>query len=55
MDFSQRRTSLSKSTPTEQAEQLLYNHHLQEFQTSLKQERGLADATIVNRQRWNPF
>jgi integrase/recombinase XerD len=42
---------MSKSTPAEQAEQLLYNRHLQEFLTSLKQERGFADATIVNRQR----
>src|SRR5271156_1724979 len=42
---------MSKSIPAEQAEQLLYNHYLQEFLTSLKQERGFADATIVNRNR----
>jgi len=42
---------MSKSTPAEQAEQLRYNHHLQEFLTSLKQESGFADATIVNRKR----
>jgi len=42
---------MSKSTPAEHAEQLLYNHHLQEFLTFLKQERGFADATIVNRKR----
>jgi hypothetical protein len=28
-----------------------YNHHLQQFLTFLKQERGFADATIVNRKR----
>jgi len=28
-----------------------YHHHLQEFLTFLKQERGFADATIVNRKR----
>jgi site-specific recombinase XerD len=27
-----------------------YSHHLQEFLTSLKQERGFADATIINRE-----
>jgi integrase/recombinase XerD len=42
---------MSKSIPAEQAEQLLYNQHLQEFLTSLKQDRGFADATIVNRKR----
>jgi hypothetical protein len=41
---------MSKSTPAEQAEPSLYNHHLQEFLTSLKQERGFADATISNRE-----
>jgi len=45
-----------KSTPAEQAEQLLYNANLQEFLTFLKQERGFADATIVNRARsMKPF
>jgi site-specific recombinase XerD len=28
-----------------------YDHHLQEFLTSLKRERGFADAAIVNRER----
>ena len=42
---------MSKSTPAEQTEQLLYNHHLQQFLTFLKHERGFADATIVNRER----
>jgi site-specific recombinase XerD len=42
---------MSNSTHAEQGEQLLYNHHLQEFLTSLKQERGFAEATIVNRKR----
>jgi len=42
---------VSKSTPAEQTEQLLYNHHLQEFLTFLKQEKGFADATIINRKR----
>jgi site-specific recombinase XerD len=42
---------MSKLIPAEQAEQLLYNQHLQEFLTSLKQDRGFADATIVNRKR----
>ena len=35
----------------EQSESLPYNHHLQQFLTFLKQERGFADATIVNRER----
>jgi integrase/recombinase XerD len=35
----------------EQVEPLPYNRHLQEFLTFLRQERGFADATIVNRQR----
>jgi site-specific recombinase XerD len=35
----------------EQVELSPYNHHLQEFVTFLKQERGFADATIVNRRR----
>jgi integrase/recombinase XerD len=42
---------VSKSMPTEQGESLPYNHHLQQFLTCLKQERGFADATIVNRKR----
>jgi len=40
-----------KSTPLEQIEPSPYNRHLQEFLTFLKQERGFADATIVNRKR----
>ena len=40
-----------KSTPVEQIELSPYNRHLQEFLTFLKQERGFADATIVNRKR----
>ena len=42
---------MSKSMLTEQRESLPYNHHLQPFLTFLKQERGFADATIVNRER----
>src|SRR5260370_22351372 len=47
----ERRTTVSKSMQAEPGEQLLYNHHLHQFLTFLKQERGFADATIVNRQR----
>ena len=42
---------MSKLTPAEQGEPLPYNHHLQEFLSFLKQERGFAEATIVNRKR----
>jgi integrase/recombinase XerD len=42
---------MSRSRPVEQNEPLPYNHHLQQFLTFLKQERGFADATIVNRKR----
>jgi site-specific recombinase XerC len=35
----------------EQSHPSPHNHHLQEFLTSLKHERGFADATIVNRER----
>jgi len=35
----------------EQSEPSPYNHHLQQFLTFLKQERGFAEATIVNRKR----
>jgi site-specific recombinase XerD len=42
---------VSRSMPAEQGEPSPYNHHLQEFLTFLKQERGFADATIVNRKR----
>ncbi len=42
---------MSNSTPVEQDEPSSHNHHLQAFLVSLKQERGFADATIVNRER----
>jgi site-specific recombinase XerD len=42
---------VSRSMLAEQSETSPYNHHLQEFLTFLKQERGFADATIVNRKR----
>jgi hypothetical protein len=42
---------MDKSTHVEQIEQSPNNRHLQEFLTFLKQERGSADATIVNRKR----
>jgi integrase/recombinase XerD len=42
---------VSKSMHAEQNQPSPYNHHLQQFLTSLKQERGFADDTIVNRQR----
>ena len=42
---------MSKSTHSEPGESSPYNHHLQQFLTFLKQERGFAEATILNRQR----
>ncbi len=42
---------MSRSVHAEQSEWLLYNHHLHQFLTSLKHERGFADATIVNLER----
>jgi len=42
---------MSKSTPVEQNQPSPYNHQLQQFLSFLKQERGFADATIVNRKR----
>jgi site-specific recombinase XerC len=42
---------MSRSRLVEQNEPLPYNHHLQPFLTFLKQERGFANATIVNRRR----
>ena len=42
---------MSKSMHAEQGEPSPYNHHLQQFLTFLKHERGFADATIVNRKR----
>ena len=35
----------------QQIEFSTYNHHLGEFLSFLKKERGFADATIVNRKR----
>jgi site-specific recombinase XerC len=35
----------------EQVELSPYNHHLQEFLTFLKRDRGFTDATIINRKR----
>jgi site-specific recombinase XerD len=40
---------VSRSMHAEPGESLPYNHH--QFLTFLKQERGFADATIVNRKR----
>jgi site-specific recombinase XerD len=34
-----------------QGEPMPYNHHLHQFLTFLKHERGFADARIVNRKR----
>ena len=42
---------MSKSMHAQQSEPSPYNHHLQQFLTFLKQERGFADATTVNRER----
>jgi site-specific recombinase XerD len=42
---------MSRSIHAAQGESLLYNHHLHQFLTFLKHERGFADATIVNRER----
>jgi len=41
---------VSISTHAEPSESSPYNHHLQQFLTFLKHERGFADATIVNRE-----
>ena len=49
--FLREETTMSRSRRVEQNELLPYNHHLQLFLTLLKQERGFADDTIVNRQR----
>src|SRR5258708_34258818 len=46
-----RRTNMSRSIHAAQVESLPYNHHLHQFLTFLKHERGFADATIVNRER----
>jgi site-specific recombinase XerD len=42
---------VSKSMHPEQTEPSPHNHYLQQFLAFLKQERGFADATIVNRKR----
>jgi site-specific recombinase XerD len=42
---------MSKSMHADQGEPSPHNHHLQQFLNFLRQERGFADATIVNRQR----
>jgi integrase/recombinase XerD len=42
---------VSRSMHALQGEPLPYNHHLHQFLTFLKHERGFADATIVNRER----
>ncbi len=42
---------MSRSMRAQHVEPSAHNHHLQPFLTFLKQERGFADATIVNRQR----
>ncbi|HEV2731058.1 MAG TPA: site-specific integrase, partial [Terriglobales bacterium] len=42
---------MSRSMLDEQSEPSSYNLHLQQFLAFLKQERGFADATIVNRKR----
>src|SRR5260370_36396941 len=46
-----RRTNMSRSIHAAQSESLPYNHHLHQFLTFRKHERGFADATIVNRER----
>jgi len=40
---------MSRSIHAAQGKSLPYNHHLHQFLTFLKRERGFADATIVNR------
>ena len=45
---------MSRSIHAAQGESLPYNHHLHQFLTFLKHERGFADATIVNRERKLP-
>ena len=41
---------MSRSVHAEPGESSPYNHHLQQFLTFLKRDRGFADATIVNRE-----
>lgn len=47
----ERRNTVSKSIRAEESEPSPYSHQLQQFLAFLKQERGFADATIVNRKR----
>jgi hypothetical protein len=48
----ERKTTVSTSIRAEQQIEFSpYTHHLEEFLSFLKQERGFADATIVNRKR----
>ena len=42
---------MSRSIHAAPLESLPYNHHLHQFLTFLKCERGFADATIINRER----
>jgi hypothetical protein len=42
---------MSRSIHAAQGDSLPFNHHLHQFLTFLKHERGFADATIVNRER----
>lgn len=42
---------MSRSIHAAQGEPLPYKHHLHQFLTFLKHERGFADATIFNRER----
>ena len=42
---------MSRSIHAAQGESLPYNQHLHQFLTFFKHERGLADATIINRER----
>ncbi len=42
---------MSRSRLAEPPELSPYDHHLQEFLTFLKRERGFAEATIINRKR----
>ena len=42
---------MSRSMLAEPTELSPYDHHLPEFMTFLKRERGFAEATIINRKR----
>jgi integrase/recombinase XerD len=47
----ERRIIVYRLVRADQVEPSPYTHHLQEFLTFLKHERGFADATVVNRER----